>query len=177
MKLQNICDSVDNLKRLVMINNCFSVKMQQVVMAELCCLSKLAYPVDGFVRVSDPVMANESMLVFDNSNDISPVPNKAQVRGIILCIHYPREDSNGATLDDTKKVANLRIFNSADEEFVLPVYNTFILLGNPVSTDQTKILNRIIVENLGDYILDVEGLLLTIGKTGVQLTPQQNCCA
>lgn len=180
MNLQNICDSVDTLKRLALINNCFSVKMQQVVMAELCCLSRLAYPVDGFVRVSDPILPNETLLLFDNANDISPIPNKAQVRGMILCLHYPREDADGAVLPDAEKLVGLRIFNSTGVEFVLPIYNTFILLGNPITKDQTTILSRAVVENTGNFTISAEGLLLTVGKDGVQLNglqnPTSNCC-
>ena len=176
MDTQNICDSVDSIKKLVMLNNCFSVKMQQTILAELCCMSKLSMPMDGFTRVSSPILPYGTLDVFDNSLDISPLPNSMQVRGIILCFGYPSLDANGEKLLDNYKNTVLHIYNNVNAPFALPVCKSFILLGNPINSDPSTILNRMIIENTGNYTLNVEGLLLLVNKNGMTLPQGSSTC-
>ena len=175
--IQNICDSIDSLKKLVLINNCFSVRMQQTIMAELCCLSKLSMPMDGFGRVSSVVAPHSSLEIFDNGLDVSPLSDNLQTRGIILCLGYPSLDADGNPMEDAYKDATLHIYDKAGNPFAMPICKTFILLGNPVISDTSKILNRMVLENTGNFTLSVEGLLLLVNKDGMTL-PQglATCC-
>lgn len=180
MNIQNICDSVDTLKRLVLIGNngsaCFSVKTGQTIMAELCCLSKLSMPMDGFERVSNPIVSHDSYTVFDNALDISPLTNKMQVRGMILCFGYPALDDNGAALDDKVKNALLHVYDKDNNTMTIPACKSFILLGNPITSDPALVLNRLVVENVGDFTLTVEGLLILVNKNGMVLTQGSSSC-
>ena len=156
MNLQNLCDSVDTTKRLVLINNCFSIRMQQTILAELCCLSKLALPLEGYERISNILVAqNDTLTLFDNGLDISPLSDKMQTRGIILCMTYPTLDADGVAVNDEDKNAILRVYDAQNNSFDIPICKTFVLLGNPISSDSTKILNRMVVENTGNYQLGV----------------------
>lgn len=177
MNLYNVCDSVDDLKKLVLINNCFSVKMQQTIMAELCCMSKLSLPMDGFERLSNPVSAYGTLTVFDNELDVSPLSDKMQVRGMILCFGYPTLDANGDAMDDTNKNLIIHMYDKDNNTMAIPACKSFILLGNPVGSDTSKILNRLVIENTGNYTLNVEGLLLLVNKNGMVLTQGiATCC-
>jgi hypothetical protein len=177
MNIQNLCDSVDDLKKLVLLNNCFSIKMQQTIMAELCCLSKLSLPMDGFQRVSSPIGPHSSLTIFDNELDISPLPDKMQVRGFIMCFGYPSLDANGETLPDTDKNVLVHMFNYQENSFAASACKMFSLLGNPTGSDKTKILNRLVVENTGNFTVNAEGLLLLVNKNGMTLAQgMATCC-
>lgn len=177
MNINNLCDSVDSTKKLVMINNCFSVKMQQTVMAELCCLSNLALPMDGFQRVSSPIGPDGMFTVFDNELDISPLTDKMQVRGFVMCFGYPSLDANGDTLADTAKNLTLHLYDHNNAHFAMSACKAFMMLGNPTISDKTKLLNRLVIENTGNFTANVEGLLLLVNKDGMTLAQgAATCC-
>lgn len=176
MNIQNLCDSIDSIKRLALVNNCFTVKMQQTVMAELCCLSRLAYPMDGFNRLSSPVVPYGSLELFDNGLDVSPLSDNMQARGIILCISYPAKDALGEDLMDRDKNAVLHMYDASGNSFDLPVCKTFILFGNPITTDTTKLMNRMIIENTGNYTIGLEGLVMLVNKNGMTLEQGEGGC-
>ncbi len=176
MDIQNLCDSIDNTKRLVLINNCFSVKMNQTILAELCCLSRLAMPMEGFERVSSPVAPHATLTIFDNGLDVSPLSDKMQVRGIVMCFGYPSLDAEGDTLLDEAKNVLIHLYDKDNNHFALPACKAFIHLCNPVGNNRAMVLNRVVVENVGNFTLNVEALLTSVNKEGMVLTQGQGSC-
>lgn len=175
MDVNNICDSVDSLRKLVLVNNCFTVKMQQTVMAELCCLSRMSIPMDGFVRISQPVLPGEDFEVFDNELGVSPYVNGTQVRGVILCFSYPSLDADGDELEDADKSATLLFYDMLGS-LSLPVYKSFMLLGNTVTSDTAAVPNKLVVRNSGNFTLGVEGLLVVSNTEGTTLQQGSSIC-
>ena len=143
-------------------------------MAELCCMSKLSLPMDGFERISQQVLPGKTLSLFDNGLDMSPIA-EMQARGIILCFSYPALNSSGASLNDSDKSTILRVYNASNATIDMPVHKSFILLGNPITSDETNILNRMLVDNTGDFTLGVEGLILLVNKDGVKLDANASC--
>lgn len=176
MNLQNLCDSIDNTKKLEMLDNCFVIKQSDTVLAELCCLSNISLPMGGFERVSSPVAASGTMTLFDNNLDISPVSGEAQVRGVIMCVTYPSLDANGEEIESKDKNVILHLYDKDNNHFELPIAKSFVSLGNPVTDDSSKVINRIVVENPGNFTPTVEALLLTTDSDGLSLTQTEGSC-
>lgn len=176
MNIQDVCNSVDTVKKLVMLNNCFSVKAQEVIMAQLCCLGKLSLPMDGFDRISTPVLPGGYYTVFDNGLDVSPLTAKMQTRGFILCFSYPQLDADGLTLDDTDKDMVAYLYDNSGNNLAIPVCKSFIILGNPAVSDTSKVLNKLVLYNPGNFTLNVEGLLLLVNSEGMVLPQDMTTC-
>lgn len=176
MDINTLCDAIDGTKKLVMINNCFSVKMQSTILAEMCCLSHLSLPLEGFSMVSSPVAPAGFLEIFDNGLDVSSLTVENQVRGVIMCFGYPATDADGEALLDRYKNVKLHLYDGAGNHFVLPACKSFMHLCNPVGNDETMILNRLVVENFGNFTLSVEAMLLTVNKNGMTLALGASPC-
>lgn len=167
-----ICQGIDDLKKLIMIDGCFSIKMKEKILAELCCLKEMSLPIDGFKRISDTVSKNSVMDLFDNMNDAqgSPPRTAMQVRGVILCMNFPKLDDMGVSIPDDTKSIKIRFYDNALSTFDLPVYNFFATTNNTVLTDTSKLINKMQIVNDNSYDVNIEGLLLLVNPGGVKIT-------
>lgn len=170
-----VCQGIDDLKKLIVLDSCFSIKMKEKILAELCCLKEMSLPVDGFKRISDSVAGGATFDLFDNMLDTSTSPPSTayQVRGVIFCLSYPKTDDAGTTIADTNKTATLRIYDKQLNTIDIPVYNFFAMTNNTVLTDTDKIINKMqVVNDSADpkFNIGIEGLLLLVNPTGVKIT-------
>lgn len=176
MDISNICESLSAVKILIMLDDCFSVKFKEKILGELCCLQDLAYPMDGFRRISTKIHSNTQFEIFDNELDLSPQDDRLQGRGVILYMHYPTLDDNGDAVEDINKSVIVRLFNKALISFDVPVYNFFSYLNNPVTDDESKMLSMINIRNDNDYTVTLEGLVILINKDGVSVDSTAQGC-
>jgi hypothetical protein len=152
------------------IDNCVTIKLREKILAKLC-LDGVISPVDGFTQVSEKVVSGETLLLFDNNLEATPLPNKQQVRGVFIIIKYPKKDDNSETIEDINKSIDIILTNHLGVSFTLPLYNFYSLLNNPVTSDITKLVSSISIENTNNYTITVEALLLLTDKTGVKTDP------
>lgn len=174
--IQNVCESNNDIKKLIMLNGCFSVKFREKILAELCCLNFMAYPLEGFERRSEKIKAETSLSLFDNSFDLSPaIINEYVYCGAIVYVHYPTYDSLGDLIEDADKNVKI-VLGDTSTTFDVPVYNYFSFLSNPVSGDNTKFVNTMEITN--DNLFDVTAEILTIKipKDGMDLTAAGTGC-
>ena len=173
---QNICESANNIKKLVMLDGCFSIQFKEKILAELCCLNTMAYPLDGFERRSEKIAANSSLVVFDNEFDLSPtVINDFVYSGAIIYIHYPTYNSLGTEIEDGVKNSIITLGNKLTT-FDVPTYNYFATLANPLTSDNTKLLNSLSIVNNNDFYINVEILAIKVPKDGLDLTAAGSGC-
>ena len=168
--IDNICNSIQCIKVMSFINNCITVKLREKVLAELC-LDGVNSPVSGFTRISEKVAPGETLELFNNDIDTSPVPNKQQVRGVFIIIQYPKKTVNGEDVEDVDKSSNIILTNYANGSFTLPVYNFYSLINNPVSENIQHLVNSMSIENVNDFNITIEALVLLADKTGVNTDP------
>lgn len=174
--ISNICSQLGAVRKLVMIDNCFSVKFKERVLSEMCCLRGLSYPLDGFNRISETIFPNSTYTVFDNGIDTSPADNKLHARGMAVYVHYPTIDDLGDEIDDADKNVFIKLYNRSNEYFTLPLYCFFSMLGNPITDDLDMILNAVEIINNNDFKVMIEGLVLLVNKNGVTLDSAAASC-
>jgi len=174
--LTNVCNSANNLKKLVMLDGCFSIQFKEKLLAELCCLNLLAYPLDGFERNSIKISGNSSEIIFDNEFELSPIIiNDYVYSGVIIYVHYPTYDAVGDTIEDAVKNVIVRVTDKTTS-FDIPIYNYFSFLSNPLTQDNNKLLNSLSVVNNNDFYVNLEFLSIKIPKDGVDLTALNSGC-
>lgn len=170
MTLETICESLDNVKKLVLQQDCFAVTYKENTIAQLCCLKGMATPVDGYRRMTEFIPANSSIIAFDNKFDVVGTPLFMQTRGIILYVNYPDFDLGGGKSNDESFNIKLKFTNSLGEIFTLPVYNFFSLINNPIITDVSLLLNKVeIINDNTDINVSVEILTVVTNKDGVSI--------
>ncbi len=174
--LKNVCDSANNLKKLVMLDGCFSIQYKEKILAELCCLNLLAYPLDSFERNSLKINFDSSEVIFDNEFDLSPtVINDYLYSGAILYVHYPTYKPNGDVIDDATKNVIVRL-GDRTTTFDVPIYDYFSFLSNPLTNDNSKLLNSLSVVNNNDFSVTVELLSIKVPRDGIDLTAANSGC-
>lgn len=95
-----------------------------------------------------------------------------QTRGIILYVNYPKLDYSGGVPADYDCSIKLKFTNSLGESYILPVYNFFSLINNPVQTEYDdpnyeNLLNKVEVINDHDFDVSIEMLSVLVHKDGV----------
>jgi hypothetical protein len=173
---QNICESNNDIKKLIMLNGCFSVKFKEKILAELCCLNFMAYPLDGFERRSEKIKSGATLQLFDNSFDLSPdIVNDNVYSGAIVYIHYPTYDSDGILIEDTDKNVTI-VLGDVSTTFNVPIFNYFSFLSNPLSGDNTKFVNTMAIANGNPFDITAEILTIKIPNGGMDLTAAASGC-
>jgi hypothetical protein len=135
-------------------------------------LADFAFPVDGKSCIElTATMANGEITLFDNqiltagSPVIDLIKDAIFVRGIILKVTYPINDSNGDEIDIVDKNVELWIEDAETLEYKEhPLYNLFTLFTNPKSNDPRHLINRIKIVN-PNLLYDVKvSALIIYGK-------------
>jgi len=174
--VNNVCDSANGIKKLIMLDGCFSIQYREKILAELCCLDLLAYPLDGFERKSEKINADSSIIIFDNDFDLSPtVINDYVYSGAIIYVHYPTYTTAGDLIDDANKNVIIRL-GDRTTTFDIPIYNFYSHLSNPITNDNSKWLNSLQIINQNGFYVNVEILTIKIPKDGVDLTAAGSGC-
>jgi len=176
MNLENICNSLDNVKKLVMIDDCFSIIQRDKILTQLCCMKNLVSPVDGYRRYSELIASNSTYVLFDNKFDISPDNTlQYQTRGFMIWVNYPTLDTGGFEVQDADLNAIIRLTNNLNISFDIPFYNFFNLLNNPITTDIMNLVNKVEIVNDNDYNINVEILTIIVGIDGVGVESIGSC--
>ena len=170
MNINTLCSGINDLKKLIMLDNCFSVKFKEKILAELCCLKNLALPVDGFKRDSVQMQPGTSIDLFDNMLNASPSTVDPQTRGFLIYVHYPTLDINSAETVDDDKNMTLRVYNQYDDYVDVPFYCFFGMLGNTITSDNDNVINHVEILNPSDLmVVQVEMLMILVNKSGVKM--------
>jgi hypothetical protein len=167
------------MKKLVLVDDCFSVVLRERVLAELCCFKGLASPVDSYRRMSEVIPPNSSVLLFDNKLSDDPVNAPSvvvfQTRGYIVYASYPDTDGSGVAIDDTALNLKVRITDNQAVSYDIPFYLFHTWLGNPVTTDNANLLNMVEIVNDNDFSVSIEVLMVTVHRDGVSLSGYPSC--
>lgn len=179
MRLEDICDALAQLKLLVLRNGCFKIEQSESELAEFCCLSGLAYPLDGFEKIMITLDPNTNHEIFDNEFEINS-PNylkKLITRGVVLYFKYAETDINGEDVEDDDMNIGIKLTDTAGNEFTVPVYNFYSVLNNPTTSNNNFIINKMEIINNNDFEVTVSGLIIMGDRDGVSLSSSSsaNC--
>lgn len=168
--INHICDALDGSINLQLVDGCFSIVKGADVISELCCFKGMISPVDTYKRWNAIIPSHSTELVFDNklfidSDGEHSVP--IQARGFIIYMSYPSLDDAGMEIDDADLNVIARMTNIEGVSFDIPYYLFYTLLSNPVTTDITKLINKLEIVNPNDFYVTASILLPMIGKDGV----------
>jgi len=181
--LTNVCSDVFDFKKLTLKDGCFRVEYLEKVLAELCCLQNMAYPIDSFSRVNVIIPAGSTAELFDNQVtfvETSPayyeIGNPYPTRGVIACAQYPCIDETGSTLVDSRKNLTAIITDKDGNESMLPFYMVLMSLANPQSTGGETIISKMSISNPNTFDVTLNALLLNGSKTGVLASTNTGKC-
>lgn len=118
-------------------------------------LEDFAFPVDGKSCIAlEGDMAGGELSLFDNeiltagSPTLDLVEGAIYVRGVMVKIEYPANDSNGEEIDIIDKNVEIWIEDAETLDYKEhPLYNLFIMFTNPKSNDPHHLINRIKIVN------------------------------
>lgn len=173
--IEHICDALDGTLNLQLVDGCFSIVRGAQILSEMCCFKGMISPVDSYKRWNEIIPSHSTALVFDNklsmSSDGSEIVNTVpmQARGWLIYMSYPTIDDAGLEIDDADLNVIARITNIEGVSFDIPYYLFFTLLSNPVTTDVTKLINKLEIVNPNDFYVTASILLPIINKDGVGL--------
>lgn len=181
--LTNVCSDVFDFKKLTLKDGCFRVEYLEKVLAEICCLQNMAYPIDSFMRINSIIPAGSSIELFDNlvtftegSPIVYQIGNPYPTRGVIACAQYPCLDETGATLADSRKNITAIITDKDGNVSTMPFYMVFMSLANPQSTGGETIINKMSISNPNTFDVTLNALLLSGSKTGVMASTNTGKC-
>lgn len=182
--LNNICSNFFDFKKLTLKDGCFRVEYLDKVLAELCCLQNMAYPLDSFSRVNVIIPAESTVELFDNqvvfidafSPAVYQINNPYPTRGFIACATYPCIDGTGGTLAESNKSVTAMITDKDGNISTVPFYMVFMSLANPQAQGGESIMNKLSIVNSNDFDVTINALLLNGSKTGVTASTNAGKC-
>jgi len=162
----SLCDGDSIKNTLKLVNGCFSIFDREQLLASFCDLKNMTFPVDGFSLLDLTVCANSTETLFNNNlqtiaqvNGEYPLDeDKAYVRGILLVIQYPANNSIYATSYNSTITL---VDRPTTGTFAIPVGEAFSHFSNADASTATKILNKMTITNPNDYSIRVKGLLIS----------------
>jgi len=170
-KLNTVCsnDAADNQPILQLFDDkCF--KIVDGAKAETSfCLDDFAFPVDGKSCIAlEGSMDGGELTLFDNqiltagSPVLDLMSDSIYVRGIMVKIKYPTNDSNGEEIDIVDKNVEIWIEDAETLDYKKhPLYNLFVMFTNPKSNDPRHLINRIKIVNPNSmYAVSIMALIV-----------------
>ena len=183
MNLNNVCSDAFDFKKLTLKDGCFRVEYLEKVLAELCCLQNMAYPIDSFSRVNMIIPAGKTVEIFDNlvtlvetSPSYYDIGAPYPTRGFIICTQYPCIDETGAALSDSKKNVTALVTDKDGNVSMTPFYMIYMSLANPQATGGESIVNKLAIFNPNGYDVTLNALLLSGSKSGVIASTNTGKC-
>ena len=170
-KLESVCsnDTGGNQPILQLFDDkCFKIVDREKSQSAFC-LDDFAFPVDGKSCIElDGKMDGGEIVLFDNGiltigSPILDLNTDANyVRGVMVKITYPTNDSNGEEIDIVDKNVELWIEDAATLNYKeYPLYNLFVMFTNPKSNDPRHLINRIKVVNPNPlYAVSISALII-----------------
>ncbi len=156
-KLDSVCNNAASDAQPILQlfdDKCFKI-VEKAKAESVFCLDDFAFPVDGKSCISlEGEMDGGELMLFDNQilTAGSPVldlqSDSIYVRGIMVKIEYPENDSNGEEIDITDKNVEIWIEDAETLDYKEhPLYNLFVMFTNPKSNDPRHLINRIKIVN------------------------------
>lgn len=135
-------------------DKCYKIVKVDKTGAEFC-MDDFAFPTDGASCISlEVAVSGDELILFDNEILVSGSPiidlvkDKIYVRGILLKVTYPTNDTNGEEILIEDKSVDLWIEDAETLVYKkFPIHNFFALFTNPKSNDPRELINRIKIVN------------------------------
>ena len=136
MNLNNVCKDYFDFKKLTLVQGCFRVEYLDQVLAELCCLQNMAYPLDSYSKLNVIIPSMSTVELFDNQVTLvetSPsyynIGNPYPTRGILMCATYPCVDLAGEQVADGDRNLILSITDKDGIISSMPMYMFYMVLN------------------------------------------------
>jgi hypothetical protein len=156
-KLDRVCDTKASDSQAILQlfdDKCFKI-VEKAKADSVFCLDDFAFPVDGksCIHLEGEMNGGELML-FDNqiltvgSPTLDLQSGAIYVRGIMIKIKYPENNSNGEEIDIIDKNVEIWIEDAETLNYKKhSMYNLFAMFTNPKSNDPRHLINRIKIVN------------------------------
>jgi hypothetical protein len=170
-KLDSVCsnDAGGNQPILQLFDDkCFKIVDREKSKTAFC-LDDFAFPVDGSSCIElEGTMDGGEMSLFDNQilTIGSPILDLESdtifVRGVMVKITYPANDSNGEEIDIVDKNVEIWIEDAETLNYKKhPLHNLFVMFTNPKSNDPRHLINRIKIVNPNPlYAVSISALIV-----------------
>lgn len=133
-------------------DNCFRVVEGKSTHGEFC-IGDFAFPVDGYQCTGLNVDIDGGEIVLFDNNVFAASPSqtleseKLYVRGIMLRIIYPTNNTNGEEIQLVDKSVKLVMENADLISAEYPLYDFFTIFTNPKSNKAEDLINKIKIVN------------------------------
>lgn len=145
---------------LIFENGCLKLIYKDKVVSEWCEMKGMAEFYDSATTLNTSLAPNTSITLFDNGllalSGTALTTNTQYIKGCFLAIKYPCVDNAGADIANSAKKATITIYAADGTSLALPLYKFWNWVGNPNTTLQADLIDKVIVTNPSTNTYDIK---------------------